>query len=179
MENMLYVFYWGRVNRIGCLQWGGKVSSWYRREKIYFLQLLHFEPYGHITYSKNKCSLILLNIPFNFFKFWYMQILIIEDILTLVSRWSHAELITRRTTRYKNDKGIKEMLGGREGMESGENSFKGKRQENILATKRNIGVILLLEIYIIYLLVPHYLLLVKNNKSHQLNQKHQQGFSLD
>lgn len=57
-------------------------------------------------------------------------------------------------------------------MESGENSFKGKRQENILATKRNISVILLLEIYTIYLLVSHYLLLVKNNKSHQLNQKH-------
>lgn len=63
-------------------------------------------------------------------------------------------------------------------MENGENSFKGKRQENILATKRNIGVILLLEIYTIYLSVSHYLLLVKNNKSHQLIQNTNKAFLL-
>lgn len=70
-----------------------------------------------------------------------------------------------RTTRYKKRQKKKKKLEGGKGMESAENSsFKGKRQENILMKKRNIGVILLLQIYTIYLLVSHYLLLVKNKQ---------------
>lgn len=95
-----------------------------------------------------------------------MQILMIWRLtLTLVSRWSHIELITQEPLDTKNDKRKKKKLEGGKGMESAENSsFKGKRQENILMKKRNIGVILLLQIYTIYLLVSHYLLLVKNKQ---------------
>lgn len=63
-------------------------------------------------------------------------------------------------------------------MENGENSFKGKRQENILATKRNIGVILLLEIYTIYLCFTLSAFSEEQQKP-PANQEHQQGFSLD
>lgn len=94
-----------------------------------------------------------------------MQILMIwRLILILVSRWSHIELITQEPLDTKMTTTKKSRKGGK-GMESAENSsFKGKRQENILIKKRNIGVILLLQIYTIYLLVSHYLLLVKNKQ---------------
>lgn len=76
-----------------------------------------------------------------------MQISMIwRPILTLISRWSHIELIIPRTTKYKKDKKIKYVLeGGKRDGDAETIFFKRKRQENILSKNRSIKVILLLE----------------------------------
>lgn len=115
-----------------------------RKLTFYTFCILNHE---HITYPKNKCSLILLNILFKFFEiFIYANFndlkTYIDFSFNMISHWTNYP----KTTRHKNDK--RKWWKGGKGKDSAENSsFKEKRQETILTKKRSIGGILLLETY--------------------------------